>query len=74
MEVKALLRQKFYKNSFQKRVSVCLEDLGDSVGCERLLRALSLFLFEEDVVEYLLASQNFKEHSFLRDIEKNLKF
>jgi hypothetical protein len=51
------------KNGIQKRVRVYFEDLGNGIDRERLFRALSLILSEENVMEYLSASQHIEEHS-----------
>jgi hypothetical protein len=41
------------KNGTNKRIRVCFEGLGENANYERLLRALSLILSEEDLMEYL---------------------
>jgi hypothetical protein len=46
------------KNGTNKRIKVCLESLGENINYERLFRALSLILSEEDLMEYLSSNQN----------------
>jgi hypothetical protein len=46
------------KNGTDKRIRVCLESLGENADYERLFRALSLILSEEDLMEYLSSNQN----------------
>jgi hypothetical protein len=46
------------KNGTNKRIRVCFEGLGENANYERLLRALSLILSEEDLMEYLSSNQN----------------
>ena len=46
------------KNGTDKRIRVCLENFGENTNYERLFRALSLILSEEDLMEYLSSDQN----------------
>jgi hypothetical protein len=46
------------KNDTNKRIRVYLKSLGEDVNYERLFRALSLVLSEEDLMEYLSRNQN----------------
>jgi hypothetical protein len=46
------------KNGTDKRIRVCLESLGENANYERLFRALSLVLSEEDLMEYFSSNQN----------------
>ena len=46
------------KNGTDKRIKVYLESLGEGVNYERLFRALSLILSEEDLRRYLAANQD----------------
>jgi hypothetical protein len=50
------------KNDTQKRIRVYLKSLGESVNYERLFRALSLILSEEDLVEYFSVNRNLEEY------------
>jgi len=45
------------KNGTDKRIRVYLESLGESVNYERLFRALSLILSEDELIEYLLSNR-----------------
>ena len=55
------------KNGTDKRIRVYLESLGESVNYERLFRALSLILSEDDLVEYLSSNQNNIQGSSLNE-------
>jgi hypothetical protein len=46
------------KKGTNKRIRVYLESLGEGVSYERLFRALSLILSEEDLMKYLSNNQN----------------
>ena len=46
------------KNETDKRIRVYLESLGEDVNYERLFRALSLILSEDDLMKYLSSNQN----------------
>jgi ABC-type multidrug transport system ATPase subunit len=46
------------KNGTNKRIRVYLESLGENANYERLFRALSLVLSEEDLMEYFSVNQN----------------
>jgi hypothetical protein len=46
------------KNGTNKRIRVYLEGLGEGISYERLFRALSLILSEEDLMKYLSNNQN----------------
>jgi hypothetical protein len=46
------------KNDTDKRIRVYLESLGENANYERLFRALSLILSEEDLMKYLSSNQN----------------
>jgi len=50
------------KNSTDMRIRICLESLGGEVNYERLFRALSLILSEEDLMEYLSPHRNIEEY------------
>ena len=51
------------KKDADKRIRVYLESFGESVNYERLFRALSLILSEEDLMKYLLANRNIIRYS-----------
>jgi hypothetical protein len=53
------------KNGTKKKIRVYLEDLGDSTSYERLFRALSLILSEEDLRRYFSANLEIKSSSDL---------
>jgi hypothetical protein len=46
------------KNGTNKRIRVYLKSLGNGISCERLFRALSLILSEEDLRRYLTANRD----------------
>jgi hypothetical protein len=46
------------KNGTNKRIRVYFEGLGEGFSYERLFRALSLILSEEDLMKYLSNNQN----------------
>ena len=50
------------KNDTDKRIRVYLETLGENTNYERLFRALSLILSEEDLMEYLSPHRNIEEY------------
>jgi len=45
------------KNNINKKIKVYFESLGKSINYERLFRALSLILSEEDITGYLSNNQ-----------------
>jgi hypothetical protein len=55
------------KNGTNKRIRVYLESLGEGINYERLFRALSLILSEEDLMKYLSNSQNNTLNSSLNE-------
>jgi hypothetical protein len=46
------------KNNTDKRIWIYLESLRENANYERLFRALSLILSEEDLMEYFSVNQN----------------
>jgi hypothetical protein len=46
------------ENEADKRIRVCFEGLEDDTNYERLFRALSLILSEDDLMEYLSSNQD----------------
>jgi hypothetical protein len=61
------------KNDTDKRIRVCLESLGKDVNYERLFRALSLILSEEDLMKYLSNNQNNTLSSSLNECNEKSK-
>jgi hypothetical protein len=53
------------KDGTKKKIRVYLEDLGDSTSYERLFRALSLILSEENLARYFSANLEIKSCSDL---------
>jgi hypothetical protein len=61
------------KNGTDKRIRVCLESLGENANYEKLFRALSLVLSEEDLMEYFSSNQNDVLTSSLDESNKKSK-
>jgi len=60
-----LSKQNFHEKRLKKRIMVYLKDLEDSTSYERLFRALSLILSQEDLRRYFLANLDIKSCSNL---------
>jgi len=61
------------KNDTDKRIRIYLESFGESVNHERLFRALSLILSEENLMEYLSANQNVEYYSDFEECDEEYK-
>jgi hypothetical protein len=57
-EINGFPSENSMKNGTNKRIRVYLETLGGGISYERLFRALSLILSEEDLMKYLSNNQN----------------
>jgi hypothetical protein len=58
------------KNGTNKRIRIYLESLGEGISHERLFRALSLILSEEDLMKYLSNNQNNTLSSSLNECDE----
>jgi hypothetical protein len=61
------------KNDTDKRIRVYLESLGKDVNYERLFRALSLILSEDDLMKYLSSNHNNILSSSLNECDEKSK-
>jgi len=62
--------ENFMKNETDKRIRVYFESLGKSINYERLFRALSLILSEEDLMGYLSTNRNMEYCSDYNECSK----
>jgi hypothetical protein len=61
------------KNDTDKRIRVYLESFGESVNHEKLFRALSLILSEEELMKYFSANQNIEYCSNFEECNEEYK-
>jgi len=58
------------KNDTDKRIRVYLENLGENANYERLFRALSLILSEEELMKYFSTNQNVEYYSDFEECDE----
>ena len=61
------------KNDTDKRIRVYLENLGENANYERLFRALSLILSEEELMKYFSTNQNVEYYSDFEECDEEYK-
>jgi len=59
------------KKAFEKEIKICFEKPQEGISFERLFRALSLILSEDDIIKYLSDSENSALASTLDSLEKS---